>query len=233
MIADKDISSGRVLRAFRWDKEEFKPNQHLMADEVLAIPIANRRALVDGGYLQIYAHQRQAPPWNPNDEQERADLRAWFVEQLDARDIERIDQDQTSFLKWFATLPSRCPPPAMDQHRAIRQIRAAGDKAQWRAGDPGPLRRHYPELEGVIPDEPPRGRGQYHAELQRERGDQQRRRAWAADDVRYLRRLWNRRGRWKGKQGGRRVAIEVAAERHDLTTGEVEDALLRGESAPR
>src|SRR5881227_3306950 len=104
MPADQEISSGRVLLAFTWNGEAFKPNRHLWADEVLAIPMANRRALVEGGFLEIYAHRRRPPPWNPRDKHEQAALRAWFVEQLGARDIEQIEQNQASFLKWFATL---------------------------------------------------------------------------------------------------------------------------------
>jgi hypothetical protein len=182
------------------------------------------------------------PPWNPRDEHERAALCAWFVEQLDARDIEQVERDVASFLKWFATLPSRreaekrakWPQPVeLNQDGAIRQLRAAADKAQWRAGDPEPLRRHYPELADVIPDEPPPGRGQYRAPAQQKRGDRRRRREEAANDVRYLGGLWNHRGRWKGAQGARRLAIEVVAERYRLTDDEVEDSLRRGRCAGR
>jgi hypothetical protein len=85
--ADRDISSGRVLRAFSWNGEAFGPNRHLMADEVLAIPIADRRALVEGGYLQIYAHQR--PGWRPESAKVSADDNAW-LEALAITEIERL-----------------------------------------------------------------------------------------------------------------------------------------------
>jgi hypothetical protein len=240
MPADQDISSGRVLRAFSWNGEAFGPNQHLMADEVLAIPIANRRALVEDGYLQIYAHQRQAPPWSPKDERERADLRAWFIEQLDAREIAQHTRDLDSYMRLVALPEAVAQLPAQnrervmrDRKRVMRAIWAAGPKAQWRHGNPEPLRKLYPEIAECLRDEPPRGPGLYRAQTQRKRGDQQRRRAQAADDVRYLDGLWNHRGRWKGEQGARRLAIEVAAHRHDLTADEVEDAIRRGESARR
>jgi hypothetical protein len=50
----QDIGSARVRRTFMMRGENLKPNRRLSADEVLAIPIANRRALVDAGYLEIY-----------------------------------------------------------------------------------------------------------------------------------------------------------------------------------
>jgi hypothetical protein len=234
--ADQDISSGRVLRAFSCKGETFESNRHLMADEVLAIPIANRRALVDGGFLQIYAHQRQAPPWNPRGEHERAALHAWFIEQLDARDYAQYERNLSSYLRLVASLTAPAAQlPAQDRERVMRDrkkalhaIQAAAPKAQWRHGNPEPLRKLYPEIAECLRDEPPRGPGLYRAQTQRKRGDQQRRRAQAADDVRYLDGLWNHRGRWKGEQGARRLAIEVAAHRHDLTAAEVEDAIHRG-----
>jgi hypothetical protein len=248
MPADQDISSGRVLRAFSckvetfepetFEPKTFEPNQHLMADEVLAIPVADRRALVDGGYLQIYAHQRQAPPWNPRGEHERAALRAWFIEQLDARDYAQYERDLNSSLRLVASLTAPAAQlPAQDRERVMRDrkralqaIHAAGPKAQWRHGNPEPLRKAYPEIAECLRDEPPRDRGRYRAQAQQERGDQQRRRAQAADDVRYLDGLWNHRGRWKGEQGARRLAIEIVARRRGLTEDAVEDAVRRGES---
>jgi hypothetical protein len=50
----QDIGSARVRRTFTLRGKILKPNRRLSADEVLAIPIANRRALVDAGYLEIY-----------------------------------------------------------------------------------------------------------------------------------------------------------------------------------
>jgi hypothetical protein len=50
----QDIGSARVLQAFTLKGKYLKPNRRLSADEVLAISIANRRALVEAGYLEIY-----------------------------------------------------------------------------------------------------------------------------------------------------------------------------------
>jgi hypothetical protein len=51
VISDRDIGGGLVLRAF----SRHSRNQRLTAHEVLAVPVKNRRALVEGGYLQIYS----------------------------------------------------------------------------------------------------------------------------------------------------------------------------------
>jgi hypothetical protein len=50
----QDIGSARVLQAFTLRGKILRPNRRLSADEVLAISVANRRALVDAGYLEIY-----------------------------------------------------------------------------------------------------------------------------------------------------------------------------------
>jgi len=50
----QDIGSARVRLGFTMKGEYLSPNRRLSADEVLATPIANRRALVDAGYLEIY-----------------------------------------------------------------------------------------------------------------------------------------------------------------------------------
>jgi hypothetical protein len=65
-IADQDIGGARVRRVFSRNGESLKANRHLSADEVLAIPIANRRALVDAGYLEVYP--RSSPAKRANEE---------------------------------------------------------------------------------------------------------------------------------------------------------------------
>jgi hypothetical protein len=65
MPADADISSGRVLHAFACQGKRFERNQRLDADEVLAIPVANRRALVDGGFLKIIPRGEARSPPHP------------------------------------------------------------------------------------------------------------------------------------------------------------------------
>ena len=53
-IADADIGGARVRRVFSMRGEHLQANRHLSADEVLAIPISNRRALIDAGFLEVY-----------------------------------------------------------------------------------------------------------------------------------------------------------------------------------
>jgi hypothetical protein len=65
-IADQDIGGARVRRVFTMRGEFLKAGHHLKVDEVLAIPIANRRALIDAGFLEIYP--RGAPPSKHNEE---------------------------------------------------------------------------------------------------------------------------------------------------------------------
>lgn len=59
-IADADIGGARVRRVFSMRGEQVHANRHLSVDEVLAIPIANRRALVDAGFLEVYPKRAQA-----------------------------------------------------------------------------------------------------------------------------------------------------------------------------
>lgn len=53
-IADADIGGAYVARTFTSKGRQLKRGDHLGADEVLSIPIANRRALADAGYINIY-----------------------------------------------------------------------------------------------------------------------------------------------------------------------------------
>ena len=59
-IADTDIGGARVRRVFSMRGEQVQANRHLSVDEVLAIPIANRRALVDAGFLEVYPKRSPA-----------------------------------------------------------------------------------------------------------------------------------------------------------------------------
>jgi hypothetical protein len=61
-IADADIGGARVRRTFSMKGSHVATNRHLSADEVLAIPIANRRALADAGYIEIYPKRSAAKP---------------------------------------------------------------------------------------------------------------------------------------------------------------------------
>jgi len=53
-ILDKDIGGARVRRVFSRNGEPVKPDSWLTRDEVLSIPIANRRALRDAGYIELF-----------------------------------------------------------------------------------------------------------------------------------------------------------------------------------
>lgn len=53
-IADQDIGGGRVRRVFTRAGESLKSGYQLSADEILSMPVANRRALIDAGYLEVY-----------------------------------------------------------------------------------------------------------------------------------------------------------------------------------
>ena len=64
-IADSDIGGARVRRTFTRRGAQVLPNTNLTADEVLSIPIANRRAFVDAGYLEIYP--KSAPAKRANE----------------------------------------------------------------------------------------------------------------------------------------------------------------------
>jgi hypothetical protein len=182
-------------------------------------------------------HTGAPPPlWNTRNEREKAALRAWFIERLDARDVKRVNRNQENFLKWFATLPSRreaekrakWPQPVeFNQYEAIRQMRAESDKAQWRAGNPEPLRRHYPEIAEILQDGPRPEPGQHSAQTRRKDAERLRRRAQAIADYRFLSDLWGARGQWTGKEGARLLAIEVAATRHGLPPIEVEKATAK------
>jgi hypothetical protein len=61
-IADADIGGARVRMSFTMKGAMLAKNRHLTADEVLAIPIANRRALADSGYLEVYPKRSAAKP---------------------------------------------------------------------------------------------------------------------------------------------------------------------------
>jgi len=59
-IADADIGGARVRRVFTARGNVMKAGKHLSSDEVLAIPLANRRALQDSGYIEVYP--KSSPP---------------------------------------------------------------------------------------------------------------------------------------------------------------------------
>ena len=64
-IADQDIGGARVRRVFTARGEVQRPGRHLSADEVLAIPLANRRALTEAGFLEVYPKSSPAAKREP------------------------------------------------------------------------------------------------------------------------------------------------------------------------
>lgn len=53
-IADKDIGGARIARTFTIDGKQTKRGDQLTAEEVLAIRIPNRRALIDSNFIEVY-----------------------------------------------------------------------------------------------------------------------------------------------------------------------------------
>jgi len=60
-IADKNVGGGRVHRAFTMKGELVRPGRQLAPDEVLAIPVANRGALIKSGYLEVFSAVETCP----------------------------------------------------------------------------------------------------------------------------------------------------------------------------
>ena len=54
IIEDHDIGGARVRRVFSMAGRNVRGGDQLSADEVLSIPTANRRALIDSGYIEVY-----------------------------------------------------------------------------------------------------------------------------------------------------------------------------------
>jgi len=64
-IAGADIGGARVRRVFTARGQVIKAGKHLSADEVLAMPLANRRALIDAGHLEVYPKSSPAAKSEP------------------------------------------------------------------------------------------------------------------------------------------------------------------------
>lgn len=54
-IAEHNIGGAEVRRAFTHKGASLKRGHHLSRDEVLALPAANRRALSEAGYMDIFS----------------------------------------------------------------------------------------------------------------------------------------------------------------------------------
>lgn len=53
-IAEQDIGGARIRMGFSRGNVRMKAGDHLTADEVRSIPLANRRALASAGYIEVY-----------------------------------------------------------------------------------------------------------------------------------------------------------------------------------
>jgi hypothetical protein len=233
MPADRDISSGRVLRAFTWNGEAFKPNRYLWADEVVAIPIGNRRVLVERGFLEITPKgpvqpmkarvvDRTLPPWNwKATARETDDMRTRIrktLAALIAHDARAAYEECERALGEI----SRCP--QQDQHDLYAKWWARFALREARYGNLEPLRRTVRRriisgAEGWI-KEPPRQRGQPRP--QRERDERNARLLLA---IKYVNRLRDHfpAGRWP-----RAMVVEIVACHYRFSGAEVERAMHRG-----
>jgi len=48
------IGGGRVTRRFETGGRTFKPGEEISREKILAIPIANRNALINAGFIEIF-----------------------------------------------------------------------------------------------------------------------------------------------------------------------------------
>jgi len=53
-IADADIGGGYVRRTFTNSGRQMKRGDELTRNDVLAIPLANRKALIEGVFIEVY-----------------------------------------------------------------------------------------------------------------------------------------------------------------------------------
>jgi hypothetical protein len=53
-IADQDVGGARVRRTFTSNGRQMKAGDYLTADEFLKMPIANRRALSDAHFVEVF-----------------------------------------------------------------------------------------------------------------------------------------------------------------------------------
>src|SRR6185437_8489857 len=63
-IAESDIGGARVRRTFTMGGERLFAGHMLTSEEVLALPLANRRALTGSNYLEVWPKAPNAAPAN-------------------------------------------------------------------------------------------------------------------------------------------------------------------------
>lgn len=60
LIADQDIGGARVRRIFTMAGRVMRAGDELTGDEVRALPVANRRALMEAQYIEVWPRPREA-----------------------------------------------------------------------------------------------------------------------------------------------------------------------------
>jgi hypothetical protein len=233
MIADKDIGGAYVLKPFDLRGERLIPPQHLAADQVLAISIANRRALIEASYIEV--HPQRPPSWNPRDEDTRIALRGWTRRKLDEADIKQGDAFEYNAL--MNALASLSPE---SRHEAMRKAQYAIALDRSRHGDAKPLQRLisaglresnrgperpqeiWPEVAATVVSPPRSGQRR----LRRDQAIKRKQGAQAVNTLIQIQRLWARTyGRWRDLNN---LAMEIAAEREGVTVPDLKKALKRG-----
>jgi hypothetical protein len=61
-IVEQDIGGARVRRTFTNGDRHMKAGEQIGREALLALPRANRRALADAGYIEVYPRAPQAEP---------------------------------------------------------------------------------------------------------------------------------------------------------------------------
>lgn len=61
MLRDADIGGGTVRRTFRMGTEQVRMGRPLTEAEIMTMPVANRRALIDKGMIIVYPRTPVVP----------------------------------------------------------------------------------------------------------------------------------------------------------------------------
>jgi hypothetical protein len=161
LIAYREIAGARVLREFRHHGERMRPDRLLAPDEVLTISPANRRTLVDGGFLEIYNYKARdghgRPLWI-------APAQAWICHTLDAQDAafhRKLANEAKAYIEHHPRFASRV---FDDDEKARRKEHGLAKTREWleqmaaERYDVETLRRLFPAHAALI-NRPKRQRG--------------------------------------------------------------------------
>lgn len=61
LLREGEIGGGTVRRTFKFGDEQVFSGKTLTADQILGMPINNRRALIEKGYISVYPKAPDAP----------------------------------------------------------------------------------------------------------------------------------------------------------------------------